>query len=92
MRKQNRRQRPNSRKELDSPKRRCCNGQVYHTPSANDAAREHLPKLLEDFANLLGKRYIHDLFCSSAPLDVDAEQMTQNSLADVKRDAPKEDC
>lgn len=73
MRKQNCGQRPNSRKEFNPPESRCCNGQVYHTPSANDAAREHLPELLEDFANLLGKWYIHDLFCSGAPLYVDAE-------------------
>ena len=73
MRKQHRRQRPNSRKEFNPPKRRRRNSQVYHPPSANDAKRKHLPKLLQNFANFLGKRYIHNLFCSGAPLYVDAE-------------------
>ncbi len=73
MREQNCRQRPNSRKEFNPPKSWCCNSQVYHTPGANDAQREHLPKFLEDFANLLHKWYIYDLFCSGAPLYVNAE-------------------
>ena len=92
MRKQHRGQRPNSRKELNPPKRRRRNSQVYHTSSADDAEREHLPKFLQDLANLLGKGYIHDLFCSGAPFYVYAEEMTQDSLADMEGDAAEEDC
>lgn len=73
MRKQHRRQRPNRREELDPPKRRRCHSQIYHPPRANNTKCEHLPKLLQDFANLLGKGYIHDFLCSGAPFYVDAE-------------------
>ena len=73
MRKQNCRQRPNSSKEFNPPERRRCNSQIYHSPRANDTEGKHFPKLLKDFANFLREWYIHNLFCSGAPLYIDAE-------------------
>ena len=92
MRKEYRRQRPNSGKELNPPKRRRRNSQVYRPPGANDAECKHLLEFLQDLANLLDKGYIHDLFCSGAPFYAYAEEMAQGSLADVEGDTAEEDC
>jgi len=82
---------PNGGEEVDSPKRGGILCEDYHHDGDQDTEDEGELESADNLGDFFEERGVFDFLSGSTPTHIDSEHVTEKGLADVKRNASKED-